>query len=277
MRQVDHSPLDQEGLVVVRNYRWARANHLIPVVWKEETRSFSLTWDYFTSPPFEGSRFGGISFIIMNTLYMILGTSLLAIPLGVSSAIYLTHYSRRKSRLSSLIRSAFDVLSSLPAIIFGLFGMTVFVPIFGLGLISGCLSTTLMILPNITKASEEALKSVPKELYHASLALGATKFSSLLRVVIPSASTGIITGIILAIGRAFSEAAVLLFTLGTSLTQINNLHTSGRALTVHLYLILQEGGLSKAFPVAVVIILTVLILNIIADTIRDRLGRKLKN
>lgn len=269
-------PIEENNLITVRNYRYALSQDYLPIVWKEETRHFSLTWSYFTTPPFDGARFGGISFIIMNTLWFILATSIIAIPLGVSSALYLTYYAKKKSKLSSLIRASFDVLSSLPAIIFGLFGMTVFVPIFGLGLISGALSTTLMILPNITKASEESIKSVPQELYQASLALGATKFTSLWKVVIPYAGPGIITGIILAIGRAFSEAAVLLFTLGTSLTAITGLDTSGRALTVHLYLLLQEGGVNKAFPVALVILITVLILNIVADTIRDKLSRKLQ-
>lgn len=269
-------PIFDKNLISIRNYRYALSQDYLPIIWKEEKRQFSLTWSYFTTPPFDGARFGGISFIIMNTLWFILVTSLISIPLGVSSALYLTYYAKKKSKLSSLIRAAFDVLSSLPAIIFGLFGMTVFVPIFGLGLISGALSTTLMILPNITKASEESIKSVPKDLYQSSLALGATKFTSLWRVVIPYAGPGIITGIILAIGRAFSEAAVLLFTLGTSLTAITSLDTSGRALTVHLYLLLQEGGINKAFPVALVILITVLILNIVADTIRDHLSRKLK-
>lgn len=270
------TPISLKNTIAIKNYRYALSQDYLPVIWKEEKRQFSLTWSYFTTPPFDGARFGGISFIIMNTLWFILATSLISIPLGVSSAIYLTYYARKKSKLSSLIRASFDVLSSLPAIIFGLFGMTVFVPIFGLGLISGALSTTLMILPNITKASEESIKTVPKDLYQSSLALGATKFTSLWRVVIPYAGPGIITGIILAIGRAFSEAAVLLFTLGTSLTAITGLDTSGRALTVHLYLLLQEGGVNKAFPVALVILITVLILNIVADTIRDRLSRKLK-
>lgn len=267
----------KKGSLGIVDCRWALKNQIQIVSWKEEKREFSLSWKYFTTPPFDGGKYGGISFIIINTLFMILGCLIISVPLGICSAIYLTYYSRRKSRFSILVHLTFDILSGLPAIIFGLFGMIAFVPIFGLGIVSGCLSTSLMILPNIVRNSEEAIKSVPKDLYQASLSLGATKFTSLLKVIVPSASGGIITGIILAVGRAFSEAIVLLFTLGTSLSPISGLDTPGRVLTVHLYLILQEGGVKKAFPVAVVIIMVVLFLNGIADIIRHRLLSKQYN
>jgi phosphate transport system permease protein len=218
---------------------------------------------------------GGISTIILNTLYMIVLTVLFAVPLGVAAAVYLVEYAKQ-GNLLSVMRLGTETLAGIPSIIFGLFGMLVFVDKlhFGFGLLSGCLTLTLMILPTIIRTSEEALKSVPRSLREGSLALGATKLATIARVVIPAAMPGIMTGIILGIGRAVGETAALLFTMGSNYKAAKGLFSSARVLSAHIYLLFAEGiSFDKAFSTATVLIVVVLGFNFLSKVFMKRMNR----
>jgi phosphate transport system permease protein len=232
----------------------------------------NLTWDYLVSQSEDEGKYGGISSIIINTLIMVLLTVLIATPISVAGAIYLVEYAK-KGRISTLIKTGIDLLAAVPSIIFGLFGLLVFVQFFDLGfsLISGVLTLSLMILPTILRTSEEAIRSVSPSLKEASRGLGATKIETIIKIVIPSASRGITTGIILAIGRALGETAALIFTIGSSTSIASNLKSSSRVLAQHIYLIITEGGsIDEAFASALVLIVLVLIINSITKIIMRR-------
>jgi len=218
---------------------------------------------------------GGISTIILNTLYMLLLTLVMAAPLGVAAAVYLVEYARQ-GPLVRVLRLGTETLAGIPSIIFGLFGMLFFVNMlhFGFGLLSGCLTLTLMILPTIVRTSEEALKSVPKSLREGSLALGATKLKTIVRVVLPAAAPGITTGLILGIGRAVGETAALLFTMGSDYKAAKGLFSSARVLSAHVYLLFAEGiSFDRAFSTATVLIAVVLAFNLLAKLLVRRMGR----
>ena len=215
---------------------------------------------------FEASRkagaAGGIRDIIINTLLLVVLTLGLATPLGVFAAVYFIEYSKQ-TRFVHILRLGTDTLNAIPSIIFGLFGYLVFVQLLGfkMGLLSGTLTMTMMILPTIIRTSEEALKSVPRSYREGSLGLGATKWQTILKVVIPAASPGIVNGIILGMGRAIGETAALMFTMGMGGT-IAGLTTAGRTMSVHLYYIFSEGiSKDRAFATAAILIFVVLLIN----------------
>jgi phosphate transport system permease protein len=236
---------------------------------------WNLTPSYLVDEPRLSGRVGGISTIILNTLYMLLLTLIMAAPLGVAAAVYLVEYAKQ-GPLVSILRLGTETLAGIPSIIFGLFGMLFFVNIlhFGFGLLSGCLTLTLMILPTIERTSEEALKSVPKSLREGSLALGATKLKTIARVVIPAAAPGITTGLILGIGRAVGETAALLFTMGSDYKAAKGLFSSARVLSAHVYLLFAEGiSFDRAFSTATVLIFVVLAFNLLAKLLVKRMNR----
>ena len=236
---------------------------------------WNLKPGYLFQPPKFSGRVGGISTIILNTLYMIFLTVLFAVPLGVAAAAYLVEYAKQ-GYLLSIIRLGTETLAGIPSIIFGLFGMLVFVDKlhFGFGLLSGCLTLTLMILPTIIRTSEEAFKSVPRSLREGSLALGATKLTTISKVVIPAAMPGIMTGIILGIGRAVGETAALLFTMGSDSRAAKGLFSSARVLSAHIYLLFAEGiSFDKAFSTATVLIVVVLGFNLLSKRLVKRMNQ----
>lgn len=229
-------------------------------------RGPNLTYDYLVEPTQESGRFGGIGSIIINTLSMIVLTTVIAAPLGIGAAVYLVEYAK-KGRLTAIIRSGIDVLASIPSIIFGLFGLLVFVQLMGwsFSLISGTLTVALMILPTIIRTSEEAIRSVDQRLREASMGMGATKMETIWRVVLPSALNGITTGIILAMGRALGETAALLYTIGSSTAIATGLFSGSRVLALHIMLTINEGqSFDKAFASAFVLIVMVLAINTFA-------------
>ncbi|GAA5262407.1 phosphate ABC transporter permease PstA [Methanocalculus sp. MC3] len=173
----------------------------------------AITWEFLTEGPRNLGRSGGIFPAIIGTLYLVAGAVAIALPIGVGAAIYLNEYTL-EGRLTKIIRAGNDLLNGTPSIVFGLFGFAFLVLFVGLGvsLIAGQITLALMILPTIIRTSEEALKSVPDSLRHGSLALGATRWHTISRVVLPAAAPGILTGTILGIGRAAGETAPLLFT-----------------------------------------------------------------
>jgi phosphate transport system permease protein len=242
---------------------------------KGRESGWNLDWRFLSEAPRLSGRVGGISTIIANTLFMLLLTVLFAAPIGVAAAVYLVEYARQ-GPLVRVLRLGTETLAGIPSIIFGLFGMLFFVDIlgFGFGLLSGSLTLTLMILPTIVRTSEEALKAVPGSLREGSLALGATKLQTIFRVAVPAAAPGILTGVVLAIGRAVGETAALLFTMGSDYKLAKGLFSSARSLSAHVYLLFAEGiSFDRAFATAAVLVLVVLAFNLAAKRLVKRTGR----
>lgn len=205
---------------------------------------------------------------IITTLYIVFLSILIASPIGIFTAIYLVEYLNSDSIFNKVIRLASDTLSGIPSIIYGLFGMLFFVHFLGLknSIISGVLTSVIMILPIMIRASEEALLSV-KDIYrHGSIALGTGKVSTVFKIVLPMAFPGIISGIILSIGRVLGESAALIYTLGTSSKLPETIFNSGRTLSVHMYMLSGEGRfIEQAFATAVVLVLMVLSINFLSE------------
>lgn len=211
----------------------------------------------------------GIAGNIVNTLYIIVITLLIAAPIGIGSAIYLNEYAR-PGKLVRFIEFTTETLSGIPSIIFGLFGMVFFGKNLNLGysILTGALTLTLMILPLITRNTQEALKTVPDSYRNGALGMGATKWYMIRSILLPSAMPGIITGIILAIGRIVGESAALLFTAGSGyllpkagMGFWNKIRESGGTLTIQLYLCMSKAQYDAAFGIAVVLLMIVLLIN----------------
>lgn len=235
-----------------------------------------INWEFLTQSARRMGREGGILPFILGTVYLTGVGVLIAAPIAVGAAIYLTEYTRQ-GPITTAIRFFTETLAGIPSIIFGLFGFIFFVITLGLGwsVLSGGLTLALMILPTIVRTAEEALKSVPQAYREGSLALGATQWQTIRKVVLPSALPGILTGVILGIGRAVGETAALLLTAGSSvLTPLSPLDPA-RSLSVHLYILAVEGiSTQKAFSTAVVLIGLVLLINLTATRFVRRLAPK---
>lgn len=213
----------------------------------------------------------GIAGNIVNTLYIIVITLLIATPLGIGSAIYLNEYAK-PGRLVRTIEFTTETLSGIPSIIFGLFGMVFFGNTLRLGysILTGSLTLTLMILPLITRNTQEALKTVPDSYRSGALGMGATKWYMIRTILLPSAMPGIITGVILAIGRIVGESAALLFTAGSGyllpkagMGLVEKVMQSGGTLTIQLYLSMSKAQYDVAFGIAVVLLIIVLVINLL--------------
>ncbi len=230
----------------------------------------SLSWEFFTENPKRGGKEGGIYSTVISTLYLTGVALALSTPIGVGAAIYLTEYVKQ-GRVVRLIRFGTESLAGIPSIIFGLFGFVFFVIFLKMGwsVLSGGLTLTMMILPTIVRTAEEALKSVPRSYREGSLALGATKWMTIYRVVLPSAIPGILTGIILSIGRAVGETAAIMLTAGSALGIPLSLYDPARTMSVHLYVLAMEGlSMENAFATATVLIALVTIVNMLANRFR---------
>jgi len=240
---------------------------LIPVLRHES--GVNLTWHFITEAPARSGQWGGISYIIINTFVLILFTILFSTPVGVMAAIYMVEYAKQ-GRVLRILRMGSETLAGIPSIVFGLFGFIFFVQILGLGIgfISSTLTVTLMVLPTIIRTTEEALKSVPQSLREGSLALGATKLQTIVKVVLPAASSGILTGIILSIGRTVGETAVLIYTLGSNYDLVSGPSSSARVLSLHLYMLFSEAvSFDRTFATAAVLVIIILITNLSATRI----------
>lgn len=245
-----------------------------------------LNVSFFTSTPSELKGTVGIAGNLVNTLYIVLVTLLIATPLGVGSAIYLNEYAK-PGKLVSLIEFTTETLSGIPSVIFGLFGMVFFGNTFGLSysILTGAFTLTLMVLPLITRNTQEALRTVPDSYRNGALGIGATKWYMIRTILLPSAMPGIVTGVILALGRIVGESAALLFTAGSGydLLRLNgslqdNLGKilgktlqSGGTLTVQLYLYMSKGQYSVAFGIGCVLLVIVLILNLLTKLVAKKL------
>lgn len=229
----------------------------------------TISWEFLSTVPSSLKGTFGIAGNLLNTLYMILITLLLATPIGVGSAIYLNEYAH-PGKLVRFIEFATETLSGIPSIIFGLFGMVFFGNLFHLGysILTGALTLTLMVLPLITRNTQEALKTVPESYRAGAMGIGATKWYMIRTVLLPSAMPGMITGVILSIGRIVGESAALLFTAGSgyllpksAMGYLDKVLEPGGTLTIQLYLCMSKAEYDKAFGIALVLLVIVLCIN----------------
>ncbi|WP_163654972.1 phosphate ABC transporter permease PstA [Listeria sp. PSOL-1] len=252
-----------------------------------------LSLSFLTNPPQSFTAGGGIGPEIWNSFYMLILTMIISIPLSLGAGIYMAEYAK-KNWLTDLIRTMIEVLSSLPSIVVGLFGFLIFVIQMGFSfsVISGALTLTIFNLPLLIRVVEEALRSIPKTQREAGLALGITRFETITRVLIPAATPAIITGVILAAGRVFGEAAALIFTAGQSTPTLDfanwnplnaasplNIFRPAETLAVHIWKINGEGIMPDAGAVSdgtsAVLIISVLLFNISARLLGKFVFKKL--
>ena len=239
-----------------------------------------LSWSLLTSVPSVIRKVEGILPYILNTLYVVLLSILIVLPLGVGAAVYLTEYAKNR-RLIAVIEFTTEILAGIPSIIYGLVGMLVFNQKLGLGscLISGSLTLVIMTLPTIIRNTQESLKTVPQSYREGALGLGAAKWHIVRTLVLPCSLDGIVTGCILAIGRIVGESAALLFTAGCGkvLAQgiIRAYTSSGATLSVALYMIVfEEGNFDVGYAIAAVLMILVLVLTLLAKFSSKKLKRK---
>lgn len=215
---------------------------------------------------------------LVNTIIMTAISLLIAVPLGIFAAIYLVEYAKRGNKLVSAVRTTAETLSGIPSIVYGLFGMLFFVSTLGWGnsLIAGACTMAIMILPLIMRTTEEALQTVPDSFREGSFGLGAGKLRTVFRVILPTAIPGILSGIILAIGRVVGESAALIYTAGTIAQYPKDLFSSTRTLSVHMYLCTNEGlHTSQAYGTAVVLLVLVVLINALSSFVAKKLTQKM--
>lgn len=214
---------------------------------------------------------------MINTLYMTGLTLLMAVPVGIFSAIYLVEYAKRGNKLVNIVRVTTETLQGIPSIVFGLFGYLMFCIglKWGYTLLAGAITLAIMVLPVIMRTTEEALLAVPDSYREGSFGLGAGRLRTVFKIVLPSAMPGIFSGIILAIGRIVGETAALIFTAGTVATAATGLFDSTRTLAVHMYCLLSEGlYMEQAYATAVVLLVMVLLINAFSSFIAKRFTKK---
>jgi phosphate transport system permease protein len=236
----------------------------------------AVTWEFLSKNPLDMGRSGGIFSTIVGTIALTFMAVLIATPLGVGTAIYLTEYTF-EGRLTRVIRFGAECLAGIPSIIFGLFGFILFVTTLGFGwsILSGGLTLAFMILPTIIRTSEEAIRAVPGSFRQVSYSLGSTKWQTVGRVVLPSALPGIATGIILSIGRSIGETAAVIFTAGSALHLPSSLFSSSRTMSVHFYILAREGiSMSKAYGTAAVLVIAILVINLATYYLMEKFIRR---
>lgn len=212
---------------------------------------------------------------LINTLLMTILSLAIAVPVGIGAAVYLTEYARRGNKLVRVIGVTAETLSGIPSIVYGLFGSLFFVKFLGLGLslLSGALTLSIMILPLVMRTTEEALRAVPDSYREGSFGLGAGRLRTVFRVVLPSAVPGILSGVILGVGRIIGESAALLFTAGSVAEVVNSVFDAGRTLSVHMYITSGEGlHVDQAYATAVVLLIVVIAVNALSSLVAKKLG-----
>jgi phosphate transport system permease protein len=243
-----------------------------------------LSWDFIVSFPKNEMREGGIFPAIIGTLYLMIGSSLVSVPIGIMTAIYLTEYVENVTVLN-FIRLGINNLAGVPSVVFGLFGMSVFVIFldFGSSIIAGSLTLGILNLPLVIRSTEEALLTVPMSYREASLSLGATRWQTIYKIVVPTALPGILTGIMLSLGRAAGETAPIMFTCATFYTPFvpDSLFSEVMALPYHIYVLATAGTHIEAtrpiqYGTAIVLIVLVLGLNLAGMIMRYSYRKKLK-
>ncbi len=235
-----------------------------------------LDFSFLTRNPVDMGRAGGIFSTIVGTLVLTAVAVLIAAPLGVGTAIFLTEYTW-ENRVTRIIRFGADCLAGIPSIIFGLFGFILFVTKlrFGWSILSGGLTLAFMILPTIIRTSEEAIRSVPAAFRQVSFSLGATRWQMVTRVVLPAALPGIVTGVILSVGRSIGETAAVIFTAGSALHIPTSVFSSSRTMAVHFYILAREGiSMANAYGTAAVLVISILAINVVTYYLMERFIRK---
>jgi phosphate transport system permease protein len=239
----------------------------------------NISWELLsTSPSYLSDRIGILP-DILNTLYVVLATIIIVLPLGVGAAIYLTEYASNK-KIVGIIEYASETLSGIPSIIYGLVGMLFFSELLGMktSLLAGSLTLVIMNLPTVIRTTQESLKTVPQSYREGAFGLGAGKWRVIRTVVLPSCVDGVITGCILSVGRILGESAALLFTAGFAHTVnglVKGLHSAGATLTVALYVYAKEQGeFGVAFAIAAILMLLAVLINLAADLVSRYFRRK---
>lgn len=233
-----------------------------------------LSWAFLTGSPTEMGRAGGILPTIIGTAALAVLAALIAAPLGVGTAIYLSEYTAT-GPVTRVIRLGAESLAGIPSIIFGLFGFIFFVIYLGMGwsLLSGALTLAIMILPTVILTAEAAIRAVPPAYRELSFALGATRWQTVTRAVLPTAMPGIFTGVMLGLGRCIGETAAVIFTAGTSLRLPTSVFSPARTMAVHFYILAREGiSMPNAYGTAAVLLLSVLAVNVFSYWAMRRLG-----
>ena len=232
-----------------------------------------FAWEYT-------SENGSLMSSLINTVIMVVMTLVIAAPVGVGSAIYLVEYAKRGNKLVKIIRLTAETLSGIPSIVYGLFGSLFFVKFLnmGLSLLAGALTLSIMVLPTIMRTTEEALLAVPDSYREGSFGLGAGRLRTVFRIVLPSAIPGILSGVILGIGRIVGESAALIFTAGTVAEAAETLFDSARTLSVHMYTISGEGlYIDQTYATAVVLLVLVIVINALSELAAKKLGGTTNN
>ncbi len=240
----------------------------------------NISWELISTSPKHSTGHIGILPNIINTLYIIILTIIIALPLGIGSAIYLTEYAKNH-KLIRIIEFTTETLAGVPSIIYGLVGMLFFSRLlgFGVSLLSGALTMSIVILPTIIRTTQEGLKSVPQSYREGALGLGSGKWNMIKTVVLPSSVEGIVTGCILAVGRIVGESAALLFTAGMGTTIASNIFSAfgsaGGTLSVGLYMYAMERAeFDIAFAISAVLLMLVLGINIFTKVLKNAIKRK---
>ena len=243
----------------------------------------ALSWEFITTPPADGMKGGGIWPAIVGTFYLMTGSALFSFPLGIMSGIYMNEYAP-KGKVVRFIRMMTNNLAGIPSIVFGLFGMSLFVGFFGFGdsILAGSLTLGLLALPLVIRTTEEALKAIPDSFREGSLALGATKLQTIWHVILPMAMPNITTGLILALGRVSGETAPILFTCAAYfLPQLpQSVFDQCMALPYHLYVLATSGtDMDRQMPIAygtaLVLVIIILLANLLANALRSHFQKKL--
>jgi phosphate transport system permease protein len=235
-----------------------------------------LHLSFFLDSPREMGRAGGIASTIIGTLALTLVAIVIATPLGVGTAIFLREYTR-EGRVSRIIRFGTDCLAGVPSIIFGLFGFVFFVIFLGMGwsILSGGLTLTAMILPTIICTAEEAIKSIPYTYREVSYGLGGTRWQTIRKVVLPNAFPGILTGVLLGVGRSVGETAAIILTAGSSFLMPDSLFSPIRTMAVHFYILAREGiSMEMAYATGAGLIILILAINTAANWLLFRYVHK---
>ncbi|MCO6455928.1 MAG: phosphate ABC transporter permease PstA [Pirellulaceae bacterium] len=237
-----------------------------------------LSWSFLTEAPRNAGREGGIGPMLVSTGLLLLVCLSVSLPVGLGTAILLAEFSASDNRLGRLVRRSLDVLAGVPSIVFGLFGNAFFSVFLGLGfsILSGGLTLACMVLPILIRSTEEGFRSVPADYRMAAAALGLSRTTTLLRLLLPAAMPGLLVGLVLGTGRAVAETAALIFTSGYVDRRPGSLLDSGRALSVHIYDLSLNvaGGNAQASATALVLILLLLLINAAASRIMDRWLRR---
>jgi len=246
-------------------------------------------WRFLSDASFDAHMFGGIGAEILGTFYLVLGTMLFAVPMGVIAAIYLAEFSRENSKIVSLLRVFISTLAGVPSIVFGLFGLAFFINTVKVSdsksVLAGSLTLALLVLPTIIRAAEEAMRAVPRTYKEAALSLGASKLRMVLTVLLPAALPGVLTGIVISMGRAAGETAPIIFTaavsVGNPLSFFETLNHPTPALSWNIYNLVTEHEAVEQirhvqFGMVFTLVLLVLLLNLAAIILRARIAKKLR-